>query len=213
MNRRADPNRGWLRRELRAMAAELAAMRARIDELEDLHPELGFPYPPDADSDDELAAAGSPTSDRAGAGQGQAPEGTSGDAAARIHGPANACPPAQRVLRDAPSPSSVAPQDDRDDEESAAEFAARVAAASAKRAEILRKPEPVDWSRVARAHERKAATPRPVVAARPLQPADSPEECRRCGIPGRKGCAHQLAYVEQPIVESPYSMGKRRAYG
>ena len=57
--------------------------------------------------------------------------------------------------------------------------------------------------------ERRAIAPR---VARALPEADSPEECRRCGIPGRKGCAHQAPYVAAPIAVSPYTKGERH-YG
>lgn len=173
----------------------------------------------------ELAAAGSPTIDRAADRQGQAPEGTRGAAAVVEMVPANACP-AAHVLeratvqqdRPGPRPASVEqdaaapdPLEDGDDE-SAADFAARVAAAGARRARILAKPEPIDWNRVADAHARKAAESRAVPVVGNLPVAHSPEECRRCGIPGRKGCAHQAPYVAVPVGESPYSMGKRHSY-
>lgn len=54
------------------------------------------------------------------------------------------------------------------------------------------RPEPkIDWSRVAAAHAARPAPPAPVRSA-PLEPAPNREECPRCGIPGWKGCAHQL---------------------
>ena len=50
--------------------------------------------------------------------------------------------------------------------------------------------------RLARAYAMKAR-PDPVAPAAPSRRATSSEPCGRCGIPGVKGCAHQLPY-ERP---------------
>ena len=83
------------------------------------------------------------------------------------------------------------------------------------RAKMVRKPAAIDWNRVADAHARQAMEPQNshIGPLRPLPVAFSPEECRRCGIPGRKGCAHQLAYVAAQIAESPYSTAKLHGTG
>lgn len=60
------------------------------------------------------------------------------------------------------------------------------------------RPE-IDWKRVAEARRATVHAPPPPPAPRALKPAESPEECRRCGIPGRKGCAHQLPYDAEPV--------------
>ena len=90
------------------------------------------------------------------------------------------------------------------DEDSTQEFVDRVLARRDRAARLLAKPAPIDWNRVADTHQRKAkerihGAPK---ASRVLYPADSPEECRRCGIPGRKGCEHQLPYeAPAPLPE------------
>ncbi|WP_310532529.1 hypothetical protein [Novosphingobium sp.] len=53
-------------------------------------------------------------------------------------------------------------------------------------------PKP-DYSRFVEAAKAKPL-PAPVAPVRPTQVALSPEECKRCGIPGWKGCDHQLPY-------------------
>jgi hypothetical protein len=53
---------------------------------------------------------------------------------------------------------------------------------------------PSDLSRFIAAHRTNPAPP-PAPAVRKLEPATSREECRRCGIPGWKGCDHQLPFV------------------
>ena len=59
---------------------------------------------------------------------------------------------------------------------------------------LLRPEYQIDAQRLAAAYRAKAAhrNPRP---AKALIEAVSAEPCPRCGIPGRKGCAHQLPYV------------------
>lgn len=58
---------------------------------------------------------------------------------------------------------------------------------------------PADLSRFVAAMRRKEA--RPAAIARELEPAASREECRLCGIPGFKGCEHQLPYVPIAAVD------------
>lgn len=102
------------------------------------------------------------------------------------------------VGRPAGSPSSVSAADD---EEFAAELAARLAAKRIERAQSGSGPVKTgavnDWGRVAAAYAKKAVPPalaeKPL---KPLEPAMSREECPRCGIPGWRGCAHQTAFAE-----------------
>lgn len=53
----------------------------------------------------------------------------------------------------------------------------------------------IDGKAVAAAYSRKKLVP-PAPKQPPTQRALSAEECRFCGIPGRKGCDHFLPYVE-----------------
>ncbi|HQS70012.1 MAG: hypothetical protein B7Y36_08325 [Novosphingobium sp. 28-62-57] len=64
------------------------------------------------------------------------------------------------------------------------------------RAVMVRKaPAPVDWGRVANAARmREVSPPKPKPA--PTVVALSREACVRCGVPGWRGCDHQLPYEE-----------------
>lgn len=66
---------------------------------------------------------------------------------------------------------------------------------TSKAREIRPPAAPIDWGRVANA----VASRRVVAPARkpkPRFPALSKEPCRRCGVPGSRGCDHQLPYEE-----------------
>ena len=115
---------------------------------------------------------------------------------------------ARRIARRAPDSTDGdrADGDRGDDEAAVAEFTARVAAkAAARAAGAVQIPSSAagktDWARVAAAHAAKAgrAGPAAAVAPKPLAPAVSREECRACGIPGSRGCAHQLPYAEDHL--------------
>lgn len=63
--------------------------------------------------------------------------------------------------------------------------------------EVRKAPAPVDWSRVAdAAKSRKVAPPAP--KPRPTRVALSREACSRCGVPGWRGCDHQLPFEDTP---------------
>lgn len=62
----------------------------------------------------------------------------------------------------------------------------------------IKRPPKVDWGRVAEAAKRQAHAP-PVARAKVLQPALSKDPCRRCGVPGFRGCEHQLPYDEAAL--------------
>lgn len=113
-----------------------------------------------------------------------------------------------RPLREKSFPPVVAPAPlaEPDDEDFAAELAELAARIAAKRAARAAQAGPVaaklptNWGRVAAAHARKVvAPPVPAQPVRPLEPALSREECPRCGIPGAKGCAHQLPFAENHL--------------
>lgn len=63
--------------------------------------------------------------------------------------------------------------------------------------EIKRKPA-VDWGRVAEAAKRQHVAA-PAVRARPQRMAVDKGPCPRCGVPGFRGCAHQLPYDEAKL--------------
>jgi hypothetical protein len=71
------------------------------------------------------------------------------------------------------------------------------AGAATRTAYRIDPPRPVDFKRLAAAFRSKSAPP--AMRTRKLQPALSREECARCGIPGWKGCEHQLPCEDQPI--------------
>jgi len=95
----------------------------------------------------------------------------------------------------------------------AAEFAAALERVRARRAEgvevIVRKPAPPvnAGARLAEAirlrDARKAQATAP--AKRPIERAPSREECPRCGVPGWKGCQHQLPFID---MIDPASLGQ-----
>lgn len=73
----------------------------------------------------------------------------------------------------------------------------RLAARTETYGEIKRPPK-VDWGRVAEAAKRQTHVP-PAARAKVLQPALSKDPCRRCGVPGFRGCDHQLPYDEAAL--------------
>jgi hypothetical protein len=96
------------------------------------------------------------------------PNGTSGAAANASKDPANA-----RQAR-ATTPRPIEPLLE-------AAIAAQIAAV------------PTDYSRFVKVMREKPAPPAPSTS-RVLAPALSREECRRCGVPGFRGCEHQAPY-------------------
>jgi hypothetical protein len=60
----------------------------------------------------------------------------------------------------------------------------------------------VDTARLAAAFASRTVE-KPISPSVTLVPAPSREECRRCGIPGWKGCAHQLPYEDAPSAQRP----------
>lgn len=122
----------------------------------------------------QTAEPGRSTADTGGGREARAPEGPSGAGKADIdHVPANA---RERQTR----PET------------------QVAIAQAKRLGNFRPAPQIDYARVAEAHRRAtAAQPAPPPARpRALPVAMGPEACRRCGVPGFRGCAHQAPYEE-----------------
>lgn len=89
-------------------------------------------------------------------------------------------------------------------DKAAAEFAEALERVRARRESgveiIVRKPAaPIhSGAKLAEAirHRDAMKVARPAEAKRPLEPAPSRDECLRCGIPGWKGCDHQLPFIE-----------------
>lgn len=85
------------------------------------------------------------------------------------------------------------------EEDAAEEFAAaldRVRSRRAGEASEIRKPAPhIDYARVAAAARARSIAARPVPKA-PTRPALSADPCEKCGVPGFRGCAHQLPYAD-----------------
>ena len=74
----------------------------------------------------------------------------------------------------------------------------------------------VDYARLAAAHRARRHTPKAPAVPPVLYPAQSRDECAICGVPGFKGCAHQLPF--EPIdpthlKASPASDGRSRPNG
>lgn len=65
---------------------------------------------------------------------------------------------------------------------------------------LLKAAPKANYLRFVEAAKAKAAA-RPPEKPAPTRVAMSPEECKRCGIPGWKGCEHQLPYEEWKPVE------------
>lgn len=57
----------------------------------------------------------------------------------------------------------------------------------------IRKPVEPDWKRVAAAARNRPA-PAPSRERKPTRYATSADPCHRCGVPGFRGCEHQLPY-------------------
>lgn len=64
--------------------------------------------------------------------------------------------------------------------------------------EIRTPAQGIDWARVAAAKRAERHAP-PAEIKRPVRAALSPDPCARCGIPGRRGCAHQAPYEGAPL--------------
>ena len=60
-----------------------------------------------------------------------------------------------------------------------------------------------DWAQVAKAYASKPKAPAAGCAPRELMPAVSSDPCMRCGISGRKGCAHQGPCEVMPLPDMP----------
>lgn len=174
------------------------------------------------------------TADRAGGREGSAPEGTSGAAARRVLIPANvdqqhtrirnvgetpsppqpaqAAPPA--LWQAAPAPASAPPVQTRPAERIVLpEIKAPAAPANFRggctghfgaldRYAHARPPADMARFRAALAERAAAAATRP--APTPIERATSREECARCGVPGFKGCAHQLPYAPPGPENEPF---------
>jgi hypothetical protein len=73
---------------------------------------------------------------------------------------------------------------------------------------ILPASRPIDTQRlIAAFRNKRPAIARP--APGPLPMAASNDPCRRCGIPGFKGCAHQSAYEAPAPLEFSRSAQQR----
>lgn len=106
---------------------------------------------------------------------------------------ASGCFPVQP--EDAPAPIDDAEEDpDQDLDEDGEQLLEQLRQATRR--------APIDLSRFIAASRAKPEPAAP--APRKLEPAQSPEECRRCGIPGRKGCAHQLPYEAEQLTARRY---------
>jgi hypothetical protein len=93
---------------------------------------------------------------------------------------------------------AIVAMDQHDDVANAVdEFDAKLKAVRARRSKAVSKnPEPaIDGKRVAAVYRAKVRKPAPEPKI-PTEHALSREECRSCGIPGWRGCEHQLPYVE-----------------
>lgn len=121
--------------------------------------------------------------------------------------PSPALPPP--ALLPAPDYNPVVVNDTPEDDD---ELAGAVAIAAERRAAVVKPAPKIDWNRVADAHARKAAEAKPAPGAgrnsgRALPVALDREECKRCGIPGWRGCDHQLP-CEPPSVPAYRQEGR-----
>lgn len=74
---------------------------------------------------------------------------------------------------------------------------------------LVIKGQPIDTAKVADAFRAKPqASER---TGRQLEPAFTREPCLRCGIPGSKGCNHQLPFV--PVEVEPLWNGAKAGTG
>lgn len=169
--------------------------------------------------DCEMPAGGIQTADAGSGREGSAPEGSSGAHAGEGGNPANAeqsqlpvsepgtvgsFPPVAPAALAPPAPA-IAPAGAGGEPDDDDEFAAAVARARAKREAMIqevRKPAArPDFARVAAAARARPIGPSARKA--PTRRALSADPCERCGIPGFRGCDHQLPFEDwtPPTVE------------
>ena len=142
------------------------------------------------------------TADDAGGRAGSEPEGSSGAAAVRVQDPANSDQLRQELAR-AATETPPLPRAPRRLTLPPPPAAGRAIAVDDVAIDRVRKP--VDMGRFRQALADKAAQ---AEAERktppPTERASSREECTRCGVPGFKGCAHQLPYEAPPPETKPF---------
>lgn len=170
------------RLDVRALRAELADMRRRLDLL-------------------EISRAGCVGQEPAPSPEPSVSTVAGEDSGAAVEGPADARGPDNRIDA-APEPDIIWPEDiaalEREPEPidyEAEAFAATAARVRDRRVERPIKPPPkTDWAKVAEAHRARPVGVPKAAPGRPLPIATDREGCVRCGIPGWRGCAHQRPY-------------------